>query len=504
MRFSAPSHLRKQGVAFYFRMAVPERLRPVLGKVEVKKSLGTVYLREAKQRVVHVAAVVQTFLGYLDAAGPVATMTPPEQLQAYLEGEMNKVSAAWKGQEAPQAGYLPLLLPKVHTVLRDHPQNQPAKPCATMPVAPQPLSAIGTKLSEAVEKYISDKAAKWRVSSKKDIIPDLHDFVAMVGDIQAVNLNRDHMRAYHRIMHHLPKRRTIDPRWKKKPLAKLLNMTIPEADKLGATSLGNAFTNIRSFVNWLEDEGLVPKAATLNKVLEVQRKSVTPEREAFTDDELRALFSPENFRPEEFRSSWQFWLPLLGMYTGARLEELCQLHLSDIRQDEASGVWFLDINDLADKKTKTSAGNRQVPVHQDLIRLGLLDRVEALRGKRQTRLFPTLEVRESAGKRGGAAGQWFTRYRRQCGVGGGRGEVSGKVFHSFRHSLVTRCKMLGIVRRMCQELVGHEKSAYADVTGGYEGRYPVSVLYNDVVSRLDYGSVVDVDRLVGCSWASLP
>lgn len=82
--------------------------------------------------------------------------------------------------------------------------------------------------------------------------------------------------------------------------------------------------------------------------------------------------------------------------------------------------------------------------------------------------------------------------------------MSGKVFHSFRHSLVTRCKMLGVVRRMCQELVGHEKGAYADVTGGYEGRYPVNVLYENVVSRLDYASVVDVVHLVGCAWVSLP
>lgn len=68
MRFSSPSHLRKQGVAFYFRMVVPDRLKPVLGKAEVKKSLCTVYLREAKLRVVQVSAVVQGFLGYLDAA----------------------------------------------------------------------------------------------------------------------------------------------------------------------------------------------------------------------------------------------------------------------------------------------------------------------------------------------------------------------------------------------------------------------------------------------------
>jgi integrase len=503
MRFSSPSHLRKQGVAFYFRIAVPERLRPVLGKVEVKKSLSTVYLREAKLRVVQVSAVVQGFLGYLDAAGPLAGMTPPEHLQAYLEGELAKVSAYWKGpeevQKVSQVGYLALGLPKVQPGLRAKVQTPSAKSRAVTIPAPQPMDEVGSKLCEAVDKYIEDKADKWRTSSKKDIVPDLRDFAAMVGDIQAADLNRDHMRTYHRIMHHLPKRRTVDPKYKKKPLAKLLNMKIPETDKLSSTTLDNTFTNVRSFINWLEDEGLVQRAATLNKMLEVRRKNVSPEREPFTDDELRSLFSPQNFRPEVFRSSWQFWLPLMGLHTGARLEELCQLHLTDIRQDEASGIWYMSINDEGDKKTKTSAGNRRVPLHPALLELGLLDRVDAL-GKRYNRLFPTLELRASAGKLGGAAGQWFTRYRRQCGVGAAGGEASSKVFHSFRHTVVTRCLHLGLVRRMYQEVVGHEKGAYSDVTGGYEGRYPVKVLYDEVVSKLDFSGVVDIARLKGGRW----
>jgi len=502
MRFSSPSHLRKQGVGFYFRIAVPERLKPILGKAEVKKSLCTVYLREAKLRVVQVSAVVQGFLSYLAAAGPLVSMNTPDQLQAYLEGELAKVSAYWKGPEASVVNHMPVGLPeRVQPVLRVKVQA----PLLTQSSAyvSEPLNSPegGYKLSGAVDKYIADKAGKWRVSSKKDIIPDLKEFVTMVGDIPAMELSRDHMRQYHRVMHHLPKRRTVDPKYKKKPLAKLLNMVIPAADKLSATTLDNAFTNIRSFVNWLEDEGLVQKAATLNKVLEVQRKNTSPEREPFTDDELAALFAPKNFRPEQFRNAWQFWLPLMGLYTGARLEELCQLYLSDIRQDE-EGIWYLDINCEADKKTKTSAGNRAVPIHPVLIDLGLLDRVNALR-KRYTHLFPTLEVRESAGKLSGAVGQWFTRYRRQCGVGAASGEASSKVFHSFRHTFITRCLHLGLVRRMYQEVVGHEKGAYSDVTGGYEGKYPVKVLYDEVVSKLDFSGVLDIVRLKSSKWIEL-
>ena len=45
-----------------------------------------------------------------------------------------------------------------------------------------------------------------------------------------------------------------------------------------------------------------------------------------------------NNRPRRVR----FWLPLIALFTGARINEICQLHTSDIQ--EKNGIAFISIN----------------------------------------------------------------------------------------------------------------------------------------------------------------
>jgi integrase len=103
---------------------------------------------------------------------------------------------------------------------------------------------------------------------------------------------------------------------------------------------------------------------------------------------------------------------LLGLYTGARLEELCQLHQEDVRDEE--GIWVISINDQGEKKLKTHASKRIIPVHPKLIELGLPDYVTSQQDKGETRLFPEL----TRGRDGysTAASKWFSRYRQSIGL----------------------------------------------------------------------------------------
>jgi hypothetical protein len=55
----------------------------------------------------------------------------------------------------------------------------------------------------------------------------------------------------------------------------------------------------------------------------------------------------------KFTHPHQYWVPLIGLYSGARIEEICQLEVNDVR--ESSGVWIMDINRNGDKRVKTAA-----------------------------------------------------------------------------------------------------------------------------------------------------
>jgi integrase len=85
-----------------------------------------------------------------------------------------------------------------------------------------------------------------------------------------------------------------------------------------------------------------------------------------------------------------WWLPALAYCTGTREEELVQLKVRDVRKAKGLG-WYLDVTDLGDGQTlKTLTSKRRVPIHSELVRIGFLHYVDALREAGQVQLFPLL------------------------------------------------------------------------------------------------------------------
>lgn len=158
-------------------------------------------------------------------------------------------------------------------------------------------------------------------------------------------------------------------------------------------------------------------------------------------------------------SPFRYWLPLMALYTGARLNELAQLYLKDVRQTLA-GVWYLDFNldgggkIEGDKQLKTINAKRVIAVHPELVRLGLPEYVAALRDAGHARLFPELPHAKLKGY-GKYAGQWFNEHflGKKLKI-----ERDGTLsFHSFRHTFLTACDRIEMPDRMRDELAGHAR-----------------------------------------------
>lgn len=119
----------------------------------------------------------------------------------------------------------------------------------------------------------------------------------------------------------------------------------------------------------------------------------------WSGEELRALFaSPiwtgchRFFRSEvgsEIIRDARFWLPLLGLFHGNRLEEFAQLRREDLGQE--AGVWFLHITDEDDRQLKNDQSRRKVPLHPEMIRIGFLDYVANVTQTAKDQLFPELK-----------------------------------------------------------------------------------------------------------------
>jgi integrase len=84
------------------------------------------------------------------------------------------------------------------------------------------------------------------------------------------------------------------------------------------------------------------------------------------------------------------WLPLLGLFTGARLGELCHPLVSDVQC--AEGIDYINLTDEGDEQAiKTVGSRRRVPIHPELVRLGFLDYVKGRKAAKDERLFPLLK-----------------------------------------------------------------------------------------------------------------
>lgn len=170
-------------------------------------------------------------------------------------------------------------------------------------------------------------------------------------------------------------------------------------------------------------------------------------RAAWTPVALKAFFGQPLFTsytlPKAGRAGLDaaYWLPLLGLYTGATVSELAQLQGADLFEDDTGPV--LRITDEgADQQTKNAGARvRLVPVHSELIRLGLLDYAAIIKGAGEARLWPALPLRK--GKPGGYFSEWFGEARKACeaAVPG----VTVPDFHSLRHTARTAMTDAGVM-----------------------------------------------------------
>ncbi len=174
---------------------------------------------------------------------------------------------------------------------------------------------------------------------------------------------------------------------------------------------------------------------------------------------IAALPSPAT-KPE------RYWVPLIGLYSGMRLGEICGLHVADIKQ--VDGIWCFDVNEDGEKRLKTLASTRIVPLHPELIHRGLIEVVESAKSLGNERLWPNLIRREIDGYCH-ALGNWYGRFNRLHIT-----QDPLKSFHSLRHTFADGLKQLGEQEVMIAELMGHSNASIT--TGRYGKRYKPEVL----------------------------
>jgi integrase len=246
------------------------------------------------------------------------------------------------------------------------------------------------------------------------------------------------------------------------------------------SAINSFFLHAQRIGEWPQDKPFPTLKQKIKSSASVRETSYQP----FNTEDLNLIFKKEHIFGWKEMGGHQFaphmlWLPLLGLFTGARLEELCQLMHTDIYEDEDQ-VWVIDINDIDGKHLKTKAATRKIPLHPQLIDLGFLVYLNDVKAnfKSEKLIFPYLTANKYSMLSSGPS-KWFARFLQKIGI-----ESSKKVFHSFRSTANNALKTAGIEEEIRCQMIGHQY--LSTNSNNYSTAHTPKWLLDNVIPKLRF------------------
>lgn len=314
------------------------------------------------------------------------------------------------------------------------------------------------QIQSLVKTWISEKQKTLKVSSLETAKHHIDIFCKVLmelkgGDFGIRELTPDLIRRFNVILENLPARRNSKLLINKK-FSELVKSKDP---KISPKTYHYHINTTIEFLNWLESHDYIDNTK-LKTILQSSKKTVpkksTNIRDQLSDSDLKKIFESDKYLKGDFKHSSDYWVPLIAIFTGARLGEICQLTTSDITVENKA--YCIDINEEGEGKSiKSKIGSaRTIPIHKTLIKLGFIEYVEELKERNQTKLFP-YEKRNSLNKFDAIQKRMKTFFTK---VGIVSTEKQTKTFHSFRHTVRTRLVDLNIDERTIDSIVGHSSN----------------------------------------------
>ncbi len=322
------------------------------------------------------------------------------------------------------------------------------------PTASPAVTDSGITLRHAIDDYVAEnkRAGSWRSATfeKKEanlaLLTEYFGADRPIGEIA----KRD-AQEIKRVLLELPANRHKMPQTRTLSLLEATKVT--GLDKITAVTVNGYISTFQSFFEWAMKNGHADANLFAGTRVGKFNSKAVPKRQAYKPDALKAVYREvtEN-RLGLVKAESHKWATLIAMFTGARLNEICQLEVADIQQKD--GIWFFDLIDEGDgnKKFKSAAALRKVPMHDELVRLGLLEYRNRMLAQSKTRMFPEYTFCAKNGY-GRALGRWFNATLTPAlGI-----KATGHVFHGLRHTMVTRLAQAGVEEPIYQSIVGHER-----------------------------------------------
>lgn len=540
-RVRPPHLLRRQGT-YYLRMRVPDDLIERVGVVEVRRSLGVSTFSTARLLALRYAArlkdVFEMINNFNSNAGQSKALVAAcfhdlpgrdrckrqrgsdeklkaEETQALfsrMDEAMRQLSphplpdddepafavrprdghdivASVVGLLGEQQKWMtdfmaPLL--RCESTGGDHATDS-APPRLLAPMNPAEAVAVGPRMDELADRYVLAKRRDWTAKTLKGRMTQMGYLVEHLGparrchDVKPGDIRefRDAVRRL-RSNHHMGAGKSFASR-----------QTDAEDHRIAPKTAAVIFETCKAFFRWAKSEGYVAVNPAEDIAVDMpKRPRGEKARRPFTGAELETIFRAPVFTgclsprrrsdpgPNVYRDAY-FWLPLVGFFSGMRMGEIIQLHMTDVHLD--GPIPYLEVTDVDsdpvgsgnEKHVKSDAGIRKVPLHPSLMAVGFGEFVAKRRQSRRgdKRLFWEIGY--------GADGQASTKYSKSFGRLLDRLDLSDPalVFHSFRHAAEDAFRDALLPQYVIDRIIGHSDGA---TSAGYGEGVSLEVAYEAV------------------------
>ena len=462
--------LRKNGI-YYFRIKIPKDLANHFpGKAEFRQSLKTKNKNQAK-----VSANTLTFkidkLFLLIRSGIICK----EQIDKIVAQDIKSAI------EFVDTGNL-----SITVTTRTSNSNQDNTRIQS-PVNPNvsPTNSLKNdtktedhRLSAVLKEFIEENlmTGNWTDKTLQENESIIKLFIQIVGDRCISEIQYSDLRNFRQILFKLPSNINKKKQFKGTTIQQIVEMK--PSKTMSRTTINKYLSRVSSLYNFAIKNNYTETNQAAGLTVANNKK---PEefRDPYSSEDLQKIFGVlsqyHSERPE------RLWIPLIAIFSGMRLNEICQLYIDDIKLID--NIYCFDINEKNDKRLKNISSKRYIPIHPTLIEFGIIPFWNSLKSANHIRLWPNLSKGRDG--YGHAFGMWYQRFNRNNIVREPR-----KVFHSFRHNFIDNLKQKEVGDIIIAEIVGHKVKSIT--TGRYGKHYKPDILVN-AIKKLDYG--IDLKKI---------
>lgn len=495
---SLATNIVRRSATYYYRTRIPCHLEAVVGSKELCVSLRTNVPSKARHRAAQLSVLTEKMWSSLEqsmslkkdmALGVDMALDHLRMIQDEKQRFQREARAILDGLTPPEVRR------QAASVL-----NLDEMAVASSEPSTQAVRAV-LGFTEAVEIAVPEiaRAQSLKLKRVKDYRVAARCFVEWFGrDLDLSEITPELAASYKTDLTYYPANGVKRPQYRDLSFKDRIGKARDEGeeDVLDAGTINTKYlAPLRRIYEYHIKNGLKAKLPTNpfdGIAAEKRRKAdLSTKRREFNASEVAALFELPLFVGSKALSQkglyqvgdkrvsdYRYWVPLIALFTGARLNEICALAVSDFGEEE--GIPYLVIREGGEGQSlKSKAALRRVPLHEQLIKLGLPEFVEHLRVLGRARLFEEL-VPNADGYVSSDASKFLNRLVDRVEKPGVM-DVGKLVFYCTRHTVVGQLRSNDVREDVSMEIVGHELDS---VHSGY-GSVKLSAL-KEAVDRISY------------------